>query len=134
MKCLCASARRASRLLTRHYENALRPANVTSPQFELLSTLSARGSLSQTDLTAALGVDQTTLSRNLGILLARRWIEHRASASDRRRSTYVLTRAGGAAWRTAVPLWQRAQSEMQEHLGDKWSEVWAGLDALTAAG
>lgn len=133
MKCLCASTRHASRLLTRYYEEQLRPANLTPAQFELLGTLSARPSLSQSDLAEALSLDQTTLSRNLRILIGRNLAKRSASVKDRRQTCYVLTAEGRKTWRDAGPYWQHAQDHMQQKLGNDWQTIWSVLERLTSA-
>lgn len=130
MKCLCAGTRHAARLLTRYYENALRPANLTPSQFELLATLIARVSMAQSELVEALTVDQTTLSRNLQVLIARKWVKRGSSKADKRQAIYVCTAEGQKAWRAAVPHWQRAQAAMQEGLGADWQTIWSTLDRL----
>ena len=63
--CLCFNLRKAARALTQTYDAALKPAGVTAPQFALLSTLAGYGPVSLSDLAAALGMDRTTLTRNL---------------------------------------------------------------------
>ena len=133
MRCLCASTRHAARLLTRYYEEELRPAHLTPAQFELLSVLSARPGLSQSDLAKALDLDQTTLSRNLKVLISRKWIKHGASPQDRRQASYTLSAEGHKAWRYAVPYWQHAQTHMQQKLGSDWQTVWSALDRLINA-
>ena len=133
MKCLCAGTRHAARLLTRYYEGQLRPVNLSPAQFELLGTLSARPGLSQSDLAEALSLDQTTLSRNLKVLIGRRWIKRGASAEDRRQVIYTLTEEGRKGWRDALPHWSRAQAHMQEKLGSDWQTVWSALQRLTNA-
>jgi DNA-binding MarR family transcriptional regulator len=131
MKCLCSTTRRAARLLTVYYEDALRPANLTPSQFELLATLSARPDLAQTAIAEAIAVDQTTLSRNLKLLIGRKWVRRAASSADRRQSVYSLTPAGRRIWREALPSWRHAQDQIRESLGSDWLNVWATLERLT---
>ena len=133
MKCLCASTRHAARLLTRYYEEELRPANLTPAQFELLSTLTARPDWSQADLAEFLDLDQTTLSRNLKILIERKWVKRSASTKDQRQACYALTAEGRKAWQTALPYWEKAQSHMKQNLGSDWQSVLSVLDRLTNA-
>jgi DNA-binding MarR family transcriptional regulator len=123
--------RRATRLLTRYYEKELAAADLTPPQFELLSRLSARNGMAQCDLAEELGVDQTTLSRNIAVLIGRNWIIRAASPKDQRQVVYKVTPTGRSVWRKALPHWQRAQTQMQETLGSEWSTVWSVIDRLT---
>jgi DNA-binding MarR family transcriptional regulator len=131
MKCLCASTRHAARLLTRRYEEALRPADLTPAQFELLGTMIARPKLPQSDLAEALSLDQTTLSRNLKILIGRGWVKRSAAENDQRQALYALTEKGRGMWRTALPCWENAQAEMRHSLGSDWEAVWSALEKLS---
>lgn len=78
------------------------------------------------DLSVALGMDRTTLSRNLKPLLARGLVQS-APGDDRRSKRLVLTAAGEAAWSQAKALWRQAQSELQRRLGE---DAVARLNAL----
>jgi DNA-binding MarR family transcriptional regulator len=133
VNCLCASTRHAARLLTRYYEEELRPANLTPAQFELLGTLSARPDLSQSDLARGLSLDQTTLSRNLKVLIGRKWVKRSPLTKDRRQVTYTLTAEGRKAWDRALPYWHRAHAHIQQTLGSEWQAVWSTLQHLIAA-
>jgi DNA-binding MarR family transcriptional regulator len=125
--------RRTGRLLTRRYEEALRPAGVTSAQFELMITLRAAGASSQGKLAELLEADQTTLSRNLKLLLQRRWIEALEDGRDGRRRTYRLTASGLAVLPEAQRCWRQAQEEMERRLGGPMAELWPALDRILSA-
>jgi DNA-binding MarR family transcriptional regulator len=131
MNCLCLNTRHAARSLTRLYEDHLRPCNLTPPQFGLLSLLAAKPNLSQADLAESLDLDQTTLSRNLRLLVANKWLKRSRSAADRRQTLYTITPTGLELRRTALPHWQRAQQQMHERLGADWDTAFAILQRLT---
>ncbi len=131
MRCLCATVRRAGRLLTRRYEEALRPAGVSVSQFELMMVLQASGPVGQTALAARLDTDQTTLSRNIKVLLRERWIEEAKSLEDARRRTYTVSTIGSAVLAEATHCWQRVHSEMARLL--PMAELWPALDRITDA-
>jgi DNA-binding MarR family transcriptional regulator len=130
MKCFCARTRHVARLLTRHYEEELRRVNVTPTQFELLGTISGRAGLSQSKIAEALSLDQTTLSRNLKVLIARKWVIRSASPEDSRRVVYTISEKGQAVFRQALPLWKRAQASIEQALGNEREVVWSTLDRL----
>ena len=71
VQCLCSTARAATRELTRRYDDALRPAGLRTTQLSLLSRLSDEGSMPVTQLAARLGVDRTSLTRELAVLATR---------------------------------------------------------------
>jgi DNA-binding MarR family transcriptional regulator len=130
MICLCASTRRAARLLTQRYEEALRPAHLTPAQFELLATLSHHPGISQSSLAKELALDQTTLSRNLKSLLERSYIQRAASPKDGRQTNYSLTAAGNQALQDATPLWKSIHQQMQDLLVDQWQPTIKTLGLL----
>jgi DNA-binding MarR family transcriptional regulator len=133
MTCLCATTRRAARSLTSLYERHLQACNLTVAQFELLQNLSAHPKISQAELSALLQADQTTLSRNLGLLIDRRWVKRSASTLDARQANYSLTAAGDTALRTALPHWKRAQQHMRQTLGPDFDTALTILGRLQQA-
>jgi DNA-binding MarR family transcriptional regulator len=131
MRCLCLNARRAARSLTALYDEELRACNVTPAQFGLLSLLAARPKMSQVEIAEAVGLDQTTLSRNLQLLIANKWIKLARSTVDRRQSLYAITAAGVKLRREALPHWNRAQELMRERLGEDWETAFTLLQRLS---
>jgi DNA-binding MarR family transcriptional regulator len=131
MDCLCLNTRRAARTLTRLYEEHLRPCNLTAAQFGLLSLLAARPNLSQQDLAETLDLDQTTLSRNLRLLVSNKWIKRTRSKEDRRQTLYTITPAGLELRSDALPHWNRAQQQMRASLGSDWETALAIVKRLS---
>ena len=99
----------------------------------LLANLSARPGISHAELAGALGLDQTTLSRNVKILVDKDWINRASGAKDLRRAAYTLSPKGKETLGAAIPHRQRAHSHMQEALGDDWQTVWSNLETLRQA-
>jgi DNA-binding MarR family transcriptional regulator len=133
MRCYCAATRRVARRLTRFYEAELRSVGMSATQFELMANLRGRPGVSQSELAAAMDVDQTTLSRNLKLLVGWGWVSVGASATDGRRSEYALSAEGLRAFGRAVPCWERAMERIEEGLGAKAGSVWGVLERLGAA-
>jgi DNA-binding MarR family transcriptional regulator len=133
MRCYCAATRQVARRLTRFYEAELRSVGMSATQFELMANLRGRPGVSQSELAAAMDVDQTTLSRNLKLLVGLEWVSVGTSATDGRRSEYALSAEGVLAFRRAVPCWERAMARIEEGLGGKASGVWGVLERLGAA-
>ena len=109
--CLCFNLRKAARALTQTYDRALKPAGITAPQFALLTALERHGPVSLSDLAAALGIDRTTLTRNLKPLHRDR-LAASAEGDDRRVRLLTLTAAGGGRLTNAEPLWRAVQSKV----------------------
>ncbi|MFY9937369.1 MAG: MarR family transcriptional regulator, partial [Silvibacterium sp.] len=74
LPCMCASLRRASRLLSQLYEDALRPLGMRATQFTILQSLALAGEVTQGQLGQMLGMDSTTLTRTLTIMIRQGWI------------------------------------------------------------
>jgi len=127
LDCLCASFRRASRALTQHYEEALRPFGIRSSQFTVLQALSLAGGVSQGGLGEILAMDSTTLTRTLAIMHREGWIEKRRGRDGRERNV-ALTRAGEKQLARVLPAWQEVQAKLERQLG---KERWSSLLELT---
>jgi DNA-binding MarR family transcriptional regulator len=85
--CACANLRRAARLVTQFYSHEIGP-DVEPAQFSLLSVLHRNHRASQAPLGRALGLDKTTMSRNLGLMGTNGWIGL-DSTEDRRECAIV---------------------------------------------
>jgi DNA-binding MarR family transcriptional regulator len=133
LPCLCASVRRASRILTQHYDTALRPLGLRATQFTLLQALSLAGEVSQRTLGEILAIDSTTLTRTIVIMGRRSWIASR-SGEDRRERWLSLSEAGRAEFKRARPHWEKAQEELRARLGNKrWNRLLNLTNEVTAA-
>ncbi|WP_447730805.1 MarR family winged helix-turn-helix transcriptional regulator [Pseudoxanthomonas suwonensis] len=129
--CTCFRLRRAARQVSQLYDHALAGAGLTVNQYSLLRH--ARTPQSLGELAASLGMDRTTLTRNLRPLL-RDGLLAEVRDEDPRRRVVALTAAGRQRLARARPLWQRAQRRIDALLGGATlSRLHAGLDALDAA-
>ena len=132
LSCMCASFRRVARVLTQHYEAALRPIGLRATQFTLLQALSLAGEVSQGTLGEILAIDSTTLTRTLAIMERQGWIASR-SGDDRRERLLSLSRAGRAEYNRALPLWEKVQQQLRAQFGNKrWNELLNLTNEVTA--
>jgi DNA-binding MarR family transcriptional regulator len=106
--CACSAARRRSRELTRAFENAMRRSGVRGTQFTLLATLVQTGPLPTTRLADFLGLERTTLTRNLRPLVRDGFVQI-DEGEDRRVRRAAITPTGEEAARRAFPFWKKAQ-------------------------
>ena len=109
--CACSALRRASRAVTLHYEAHFRSQNLRATQFTILATLIQTGPIALTRLADQLGLDRTTLTRNLRPL-TRKGLVAEAPQADRRVKPVTITPAGAAAARAALPAWRKAQDSV----------------------
>ena len=121
--CVCNTLRMASRAVTQLYDDVLRPSGLRVTQFSLLAALARRGEANLGQLTRALAIDQTTLTRSLALLEASGVIE-RAPHPDGRIKSVRLTPRGRRALAAARPLWVQAQGKVLRELGTAaWVDV-----------
>jgi DNA-binding MarR family transcriptional regulator len=117
-RCMGLQVRRAARRLTRIYDDALMPLDVTIGQFSLLTLLAAQESWGMQALADALGTDRSSLTASLKPLERKRLVESRADKNDRRVRHLALTTAGMALLDGAEPLWREAQDKAERLLGN----------------
>ena len=112
-QCLCLGAQRRGRQLARRYDAALRPVGLTSGQFSILASLNQPEPVPLTRLAEILGLDRTTLTRNLRALDEGGLVRSQAGDGDRRLRQLALTGAGRDKLRAAMPFWRAAQEKAQ---------------------
>ena len=113
LPCYCASLRQAARVVSRVYDDALRPAGLTITQFTVLELLSRAGSARIMDIERILGADQTTVTRNLAGMARAGWIKAGIGKEDRRERHWRLTVSGRALHQRALPAWRKAQRRFE---------------------
>jgi DNA-binding MarR family transcriptional regulator len=127
--CACQKARMAARAITRTYDDALRSSGLRSTQFTILVAASMAGGIPLSHLAAILGLERTTLTRNLAAI-EREGLVRVASVTGRTRNV-LLTSRGSARLDQALPLWDQAQQDLRRRLGEKeWSMMHHSLTKL----
>jgi DNA-binding MarR family transcriptional regulator len=124
MGCSCLRIRRAARQFTQIYDHALEPAGLTVMQFGLLANLfGARVRRSEASSIGAiaewLGLDPTTLNRNLKPLKARGLVKDQSDPSDGRLRIVQITEKGRRELQDALALWHQAHNRVEQTLGRK---------------
>ncbi len=114
--CLATRVRQLSRIITRVYDDAMRPLGITASQYTLLAQLAARDSITAVEIGHDLDIEKSTLSRNLKRLLALGHINMDPPAGRRGRGLH-LTPKGRAILSDAFPAWQDAQQRTMQALG-----------------
>ena len=126
--CACHRIRMAARAVTRRYDEALRPVGLRATQVSLLAAVALEGALSIRSLAAAVGMDRSTLTRNLeplerdGLLVV-------GGEGWRRSKTLAITAKGRSRLQHALPLWEKAQARLKRELGARgWDGIQTSLD------
>jgi len=120
----------AARVVTRAYDDALRPTGLRATQISVLAAVGARGALSIKSLADTLQMERSTLTRNLRPLEERGYV---MLAPERRYRSRVLTLtpAGRATLGKALPMWEGAQRNLKKRIGQtRWPAVEDALAAL----
>jgi len=125
-ECLALRARMLSRVVTQIYEEALRPLGLRPSQHSILAALAMMEGPRPKDVAAALRLEQSTVSRNLAVMIRSGWVEERPAEDDRTKRV-GLTPAGEALLQEALPLWRRAQAKARARLSDAGAEALRGL-------
>jgi DNA-binding MarR family transcriptional regulator len=120
-ECSCTRIRQASRVLTRIYDEHLKPTGLQDSQLSVLVGVAMFGEAGASigSLAQALVLDRTTLTRNVGPLSKAGYLKIARSRSDGRSRVIKLTRSGERLIERAFPLWQQAQASIAKALGPR---------------
>jgi DNA-binding MarR family transcriptional regulator len=133
LPCVCASLRRATRALARVYDGALAPHGLRTTQFSILARLDVEGPSTLSRFASRLGMDRTTLTRELRPLVDLGLVSL-ATGDDRRQRVASLTEAGRERLEAARPTWLATQTEVAASFGlERTRAVLAELRSLSRA-
>jgi len=114
--CVCSQVRRIARKISSFYDAALASEELTITQYSLLANIARAGQLSHAGLAGKVGMERTTLTRNLRPLIRAKWVAA-ATGEDRRQHLLRLTVAGRRKLIRSLPLWQKAQRQFLSEMG-----------------
>jgi DNA-binding MarR family transcriptional regulator len=114
--CACSQVRRLARKVSSLYDTLLSPEGLTITQYSLLANIELFGQLSHTVLADKVGMERTTLTRNLRPLTRAKWVAA-ATGKDRRQHMLQLTAAGRRKLLRSLPLWEEAQRQFLSQIG-----------------
>ena len=111
--CYCTNIRRCSNLLTDIYDEALKESGLTIAQYYLLINLSRLGKANITHWAERIGLDRSTMVRNVKLLQKREYIEE----TEGNGKTFKLSAVGENVLEKAQRSWDNAQTELEGFLG-----------------
>ena len=123
--CLAARLRLLNRLVTKLYDDALRPHGVRVSQMNILVVIAVAGPVRGVDVARRLRLDTSTLSRDLERLLERGWVQSTPGHGRARR--LEITEAGRELLGRLVGDWRKAQRQARELLSPDAAEALAGV-------
>ena len=128
--CTCGELRRAARAITLLYDNAFKSSGLLSTQFGVLQIICNIDFIRISDLAGKLGMDRTTLTRNLSVLERQGFIEI-SQGKDHRTRIVTATQKGRSAVAKAILLWNEVQHKVKQEMGESsWSELMQNLGKL----
>jgi len=116
--CTNFKTRQLARLLSRQYDVELARAGLKTTQYSLLGHVLHLGPIAPGELARRMGLDASTLTRNLQPLLAAGWLLQEAGA-DARSRFITLTPAGRDKHAEAMRHWKAAQQRINATLGEE---------------
>ena len=131
--CVCFNLRRVARVVTQFFDAEMWRHGIRSTQGTLLSALHITGTSTMADLSEFLGMERTTLLRNLRPLQR----DGLVSVDGGGQGGFVelsLTAKGRKLIEKLSPAWESAQRTAVQVLGEeRWSAVLADLDKVASA-
>jgi len=116
--CVGFNVRKASRLLGQIYDQALKPIGLKGTQFSLLMSVAGNQGATIGELSQLLGMERSTLSRNV-LILQKKGLVTEEEGQDRRQQKISITDSGVSVLRKALPLWQEVQERLAGELGEE---------------
>ncbi len=132
--CACDRLRRSARGITQVYDAGMGAQGLKVTQMPILVGLGIAGDVPLSALAEALGLDRTTLTRNLRVLEDRGLVRAVQQPDDARVRLVSLTSAGADELSAGLERWERVQARVEEQFGaERLAALYAELEALAAA-
>ena len=129
LSCACNALRKASRAVTRFYDEVMEDTGLSLAQFAVLWNIARREPIPLMDLAHLLVMDRTTLYRALKPLEREGWVT--LEDGQGRAKTVRLTDKGHHAVKNSTDAWQAAQRQLVEKFGlERWAATEAALQDL----
>ena len=131
--CVCFNLRWVTRKVTQFYDAEMRRHGIRPTQGTILVSLNARENWNMADLSDWLGMDRTTLVRNLRPL-QRDGLVKAVGGGRGNRVELAITSKGRKQIERLAPAWKSAQTAAVKTLGKKrWSAILSDLEAAALA-
>jgi DNA-binding MarR family transcriptional regulator len=131
--CVCFNLRWVTRAVTQFYDVEMRRHGIRPTQASLLAALSAKDRWNMAELSDCLGLERTSLVRNLQPL-QRDGLVTADGGGRGNRVELAITAKGRKQVQKFMPAWRAAQSAVVKTLGEKrWSELLADLEKVASA-
>jgi DNA-binding MarR family transcriptional regulator len=128
--CTCFNVRRISRAITQFFDAGVRQHGIRPTQTPILGALQAKAGWGMAELSEWLGMERTTLLRNLRPLQRDGLV--RAKGGGRGGHVELeITEKGRTVLAKTLPAWRSAQDRVVAILGqERWSAIIRDLEAV----
>ena len=116
--CIAMRLRQLNRMVTRLYDEALRPLGFTVNQLNILATIVSRGPIPPGQLGQMLGMEKSTVSRTIDRMHKHGWIDI-SPGKDKRSQSLKATPQGRQLLVTAAPVWNELQANVLDSAAEK---------------
>jgi DNA-binding MarR family transcriptional regulator len=131
--CVCFNLRWVTRKVTQFYDAQMRRYGIRPTQGTVLASLNARESWNMAELSDWLGMERTTLVRNLRPL-QRDGLVKAVGGGRGNRVELAITTKGRKQIQKLAPAWRSAQTAAVKTLGKKrWSAILSDLETAALA-
>jgi DNA-binding MarR family transcriptional regulator len=131
--CVCFNLRWVTRVMTNFFDAELRRHGIRATQSAILLAVKGRESWTMAELSEALGMERTTLVRNLQPL-QRDGLVTADGGGRGGRVELAITSKGRKQIEKVMPAWRAAQSTAVKTLGEqRWSAILTDLETAAAA-
>ena len=131
--CACFNVRRVARVMTQFFDAEVRRHGLRPTQTPILGALQARDGWGMAELSDWLGMDRTTLVRNLRPL-QRDGMVQAVGGGRGSRVELSITAKGRKKIKESLPAWRSAQSAAVKTLGEqRWSAILSDLETAAMA-
>lgn len=117
-KCACLHVRKTDRQLLQMYDRYLRPLGIRSTQYGMLKCVEGFPDPFISDIGRFLGMDQTTVTRNIEKLERAGLVKTGPHPDGTRKKKVELSPAGRDILAKAHPLWEEAQKKVLSYMGE----------------
>lgn len=114
--CAGWNSRLAARRITQFLDRRMAGAGLTVAQFGLMAQIAGASDDTLGALADRLGLDQSSLSRNLHALEREGLVEIATVGRDQRRRMVWLTETGARRLEAAIPVWRSAHASLAQAL------------------
>ncbi len=133
-ECTLVRMRMLNRVVTKIYDDVLRPHGLKASQLNVLVAVSRMGPTRPKDLAARLLLERSTVSRNVDRMVEKGWLSIGRGDGDGRSHDLSLTAKGRNLLKQLLPDWRRAQRATRKLLGaETVASLNSAVDGLRTA-